>query len=571
MASDDVKIQISAPGADQAKTALTDVAAAERKVGDAADASAKKAAGAYDQAKAKLQAYERAAKKLAYTIERKGKATDAERRRLERLNRATDGYRRRLARVDQATSASVTTTNKLASSVKTMIGSYLGLQGVIRLVAFLRAEMDRVDETTRSAIESLRAVLALSALAGERQATQQAIMDMTVDSGGRTIEEVATSYYTLRGGTYGMDPKKQIGLMDEAVKLGKTDLKSPLDPIVNLFTTLASQYSDKSPRELSNLISYTNEAAKSSAGEMARYLPDVTTAAQTGGVPIAQALAMFSFATRKGGGVAKSGQSVKSALLGLLAPTPNVKKQLADYGYPAGGDLTARLAWLAANASKLPPELQAELGGREGLQAVSAIAQSPEEFVAEIEGAQGALAAPGSLVGDRLASMYQDSPSQRHLDQTKQSEEMLRQRDYSDEAMREQSLAAFNDLMLERILGRGIMYSLHSGVDRGIRSFTGRAHRQPGGTIMNAMQQMLGEGYAPADIMKTLGPSLDASDFTGGLAGVDDDDLVSHSRQQMQSAGHRPMQGDVYNGGTHYHVADGNDPAGRPLTPAGAE
>jgi hypothetical protein len=195
-----------------------------------------------------------------------------------------------------------TAADRLLGSVKGLVGGYLGLQGILRVLGAIREEHERATEATLRHAEALREVLSLSSLQGERPRTIAAIQAMAV-SAGRPVEQVAAAYNTLLGGTAGMDRARQQGLMQEALAHGKAAPTASLEALVNLFATTATQAPQLSPRQISNLLSVTGEQAKGTVGEIAASLPNVLTAASAGGVGPEVAAATFSFATRAGGGV----------------------------------------------------------------------------------------------------------------------------------------------------------------------------------------------------------------------------------------------------------------------------
>ncbi len=570
MGTDELKIPVTVPGADDAKRKLHGVAAAQKKVGDAGQAAGKKLADGYDRAQKRLKLLEAKINNLRYAMNASGRATADQTRRMQQLTRAAGGYRSRLQEVDSATSKVTGATNALTGGVGSLIQGYLGLRGIMWILGKLQQETEKVDETTRKLAESLRAVLALSALKGERQETQDAIQKMAVDA-GRKVEEVAPAYYTLLGGTAGMAPERQQGLMRQALLMAKTDPTAGIDPIVNLLTTIASQNPDMSPRQIGNLVSKTIEQAKSTPEEMAQYLPDVLSAAKAGKAPIGLATAMFSFSTRKGGGVAKSGQAVKSAMLGLLAPSPDVAKELAKYGYQSGASLEEKINWMASAGGQLPPELQTALGGRRGIQAVTAIADAPGEFAAERRLMTGALNAEGSLLKDRLTEMYGESPAQRYLDQLNQLDVMLESEYVDPDAMPDQVMVKLNELIETRTFGTTLWKYPGQSLRWLHRNITGEPMMYVEGTPNRALQNLVLEGYSPQDVMGVLGSVADES-TTYRKGGYTED-----FRQQLQDAGAQPMQGDTYNyygsvqnGGTKYEMTGKQDPAGQPRTPAGA-
>lgn len=504
---DDLKIPVTMPGAEKAKRDLDRLATGETKLGRAAEEAG-----------------------------RKGKKAGRD---------AAEGKKEAAGWTD-----------RLAGKLKGLLGAYVGLRLARTILASLTEETEKMDAATRKAAESMTALLALSALKGERPEVQQAVWQMAVGA-GRPIEQVAPAYYALLGGTVGMARERQQALMQQALLMGRTDPQAALAPIVGLFTTMATQQPQLSPQQIGNLLSQTIEAAKATTAEMAAALPSILSVAKVGGVPIQVPAAMFAFGTRRGGGVAEMGTAVRATMLGLLAPPAELQKRLAGFGFPARGDLMARIQWLLAAGPGMPPELQEALGGRRGIEAVAAIAAEPRAFEAEIAMMGGALGAPGSLLQQRLAEMYGEVPAQRYVTQLQQLE-VLREREYQDpRVLREKAQIDLAELIdrrrgLSPFRRKGARWYLNRLRDLGWDPRIGMRPAQRG------MADLLEQGYAAQDILDIVYPE---TTWAGGPS-------LESMEQMLRAGGAQPMQLNL--GGTHYHQDERRDPAGRPRTPVGA-
>jgi len=495
--ADDVKIPISVPGAKESKAALDGVADSLHKVGD--------------------------------TAKRSGAEAHAETSKLGDV------------------------THKLAQGVQALVGSYLGLQGVLKLLQGIREEHERELAVTLRQTEAMRGLLALSSLAGQRPEVQAQVQQMAV-AAGKSVEQVAPAYYTLLGGTAGMDKARQQGLMQQSLLMSRMDPSASLDSIVNLMATLGTQQPGMSPLQIGNLLAGTLEQAKGTAGEMAGSLPDVLSAARVGGVDPATAAAMFSFATRQGGGVRRSGTAVRAAMMGLMAPTPDAMKAMTEAGMPAAGGLMARLDWLAKAGTNLPPELLAKVGGREGIAAVSAVSGDPGGFAAEIAAANQYMNMPGSLMQGSLAGMFGEVPSQRMLDQINMIKSAGDIESNKPAAMEADMRLEFRDLLAKRRgMGAATRWVKRTG-NLAYWGVTGEAIPEIDAAAQ-AMEDLVVEGYAPQQVLDTLLPAQDRGASSADFRGL------------MTKAGARTMQapGATYHGGTHYHNQDKSDPAGKPV------
>lgn len=516
--ADDVKIPISTPGAKDAKRDLDGVADSLHKVGDTAKRSG-------------------------------GEAV-------------------------RETGALHDVTGKLAQGVMSLVGSYAGLQGVLKLLQGIREEHERELQVTLRHTEAQRGLLMLTQVSGERPETQKQLMQMAV-AAGRPVEQVAPAYYTLKSGTAGMAPERQQGLMSAALAMGKTDFSADLNAIVNLFSTLGAQNPDLSPTQISNLAWQTVNQAKATPSEMAAYLPPILSTGGAAGIDPATLAAAFSFSTRAGGGAARSGTAVSATLMGLLRPSSESKKALEALGYPSRGGLMERVNWVAGQGESLPPELEAALGGRRGIEFVAALTRDPAGFAAEIAGSRAAMNAPGSEVARELGKLYGEAPAQRMLDQIRSIGVAADVAENDPAALERKLRLGFRDLLAKRMGAGAATRWIGRMGNEAYAGLTGSAIGQVD-PVMAAMEELVVAGYEPEAVISTVLGGLGERGYSGNIGGYGTGarDYRAPAGQTeaevfrgwLQAAGRRPMQAPaaVYQGGTHYHNENKNDPAGKP-------
>jgi len=448
-----------------------------------------------------------------------------------------------------------------ATAVKSLVAGFIGVQGLIRALGKVADELREIDEISRRTFESLRGIMALSQVQGATKETKQAV-EAFARATGRSTWEVAPAYYTFMGGTAGLAPERQQALLKQAALFYKTDPTANLASVVGLFSTLGTQQPQLKAQQIGNILSRTIEQAKATPQEMAQYLPNVLSAAKAGGADLATAMAMFSLATRAGGGVAKSGTAVTSLLMGLLTPAADVGKQLGAYGYKAGATLEEKVGWLAGAGEKLPAELQAQLGGRRGLEAVAALASQPQAFRAEVAGAHAALTGQRDQLADRLRSMYGEDEAQRYLQQIFEAEVIGEQFKTSDKAMMEQAELKLTQRLLEEG-GSGTVFRWLVGLRQKHQRLVGRSPMAPYESegLYGEAFEMLHAGASIDDILIAFRAAREADMPTGIGAGQ------QAFRRMVLDRGIERMQGGpviVNNGGTLNYNADRQSPAGRP-------
>lgn len=427
--------------------------------------------------------------------------------------------------------------NKLGDAVKTAIGAWATWAAARRALELWRQEMEQIERTTRSTLRASRSLMALSAFRGARPATQAAVLRMAAEA-GRPTDEVLRSYYTLAGGTAGMARSRQAGLMRQALMMGRTDLEAPLEPLVGLFSAIGTQQPKLTPQQIGNLVSQTIESAKATPGQMAAFLPRLLSAGSAAKMDPAMSMGLFAFATRQGGRTEVSATAARSAMLGLLAPTPERLKEMQPFGFPSQGGIMERVEWLRQRGAQLPSTLQAELGGREGIEAVAAIIAKPKEFQADVAAARRAQAAPYSLLEQRMQQVYSDMPAQRWLDVARSSEILAQIEHIRPETMRVPAIKAFREAYRRRQGMGPIARTYTRGFDLITQLVSGDLGEAPD-PQQRALEELLDEGYAPTDLMAL---PIDV----GGLGfRVRKQPYLDRFRGQLQERGAKPMQAPV--------------------------
>lgn len=403
--------------------------------------------------------------------------------------------------------------DRLTSVGKQLIGAWAGWAGISRLIASAREELQRIEETSRRAIESMRGLMALSNLGMARPELRKQLFGLSTTF-GVPMERLAPAYYTLAGGTAGMSPERRRGLMTQALLMGKTDTRADLESMVSLFSAMGMQQPGLTPLQIGNLASRTIEQAKATPSEMAEFLPTVLSTAVAGKVEVPTAMAMFAFASRMGGGVAKSGTAVRSTMLGLINMPKDRMQKMRRFGFRPEWSLMQKISWLAEQGGRLPEELAAQLGGRRGIEAVSAIAAQPEVFRQEVSTIREALAAPASLFRERLAGMYGEQPAQAMVDAGAQIAALREQHRTRDEVLLGEQGRDMLDLITER---EGMPLALRKGREWGLTTMQALLGGERAGRLLQPTRQayvgLLARGWTPKQIAEVVAPKFPSANL----------------------------------------------------------
>ena len=455
--------------------------------------------------------------------------------------------------------------SRLVSTIKGLVGAYLGLAGVRWVLNTLREETERVDAATRKATESLRGLLAMSALKGERAEVQQKVLALATER-GVAPEEMASAYYALQRGTAGMDTGRRDELMRQAAMMAKTAPGTSLEGMTKLFATIATQQPQLSPEQIGNLVSTAVERAGATPEEAAGELPVILRTARAAGVEPETAAAMFSLVGRKGGGVEASA-ALRAAMLAVLEPS--AAKDLQKYGFPERAGLAEKLQWLGTRGGALPPEMLAGLGGRRAFEAVSLLAE-PGALEKETEMMRGAVAGGGSVLEQRLRETGEEVPSQRWLEILKQAEVASQVQDIQPDELREQAVLKMREALRKK-RGQGpVSRALEQGVDQFLRGVTGKVVTEFE-SVEESLKRVELEAGVPFEKVMEEAPE----EYVPLPPGVDERIRAAHKEWWEKRRGREPVfippgvqqSSVIYQGGTHFHGTF-EDPAGRAIPPA---
>ena len=395
-------------------------------------------------------------------------------------------------------------TKGLTTAVGGLVAGYAGLSGVRAIVAGIREEIEKMSKTTREALESLRAVQALTMMQGRGKEEADYLKQMTVKTGVK-LGELAPAYYTLLGGTAGQKEEVQKALFQQAVMMKKVDPSTDLNDAVNLMTTIKNQYPDLSAQQIGNMASKTLEQAKSTTPQMTNALPRLLSTSKALKLDKETGPALFSLLSRGLGDPAEASTSANALLFGLVNPPQNIISEMESLGFDTSWPLEKKLLWLGKNGSRLSEQAAIQLGGRRGIKALPAIGFEEGALQKEKDIIKRGMYSPKGLMKQRLVNMYGEDKAQMFLDQTK-SLEAANERFYMRDERARIDMAKKLRERITQARGSGAMTRGGRIAGAGVLDVFGAEPETFLSDPGDAMFKLLEEGYTWEDIENNILP-----------------------------------------------------------------
>jgi TP901 family phage tail tape measure protein len=163
---------------------------------------------------------------------------------------------------------------------------------------------------------------------------RNSILDYAASS-TQSIEDINASIYDAISA--GEDYKTSLGLLEAAEQLGVAT-KADLNTAINLLKPTLNAFgeSTESAADFADILFTTVKTGKTTLGELAPVLANVTGIANNAGVPFSDLAAAIAALTASGVETSQAVTQIKGALTAVLAPTEQAKKAAQELGIALG-------------------------------------------------------------------------------------------------------------------------------------------------------------------------------------------------------------------------------------------
>lgn len=183
--------------------------------------------------------------------------------------------------------------------------------------------------------------------------------------GRRPVEQVADAWYNLRSKSGGLSDTAQMGILREALEMGRTDPSLPLDTLVDMFSLYAKQSGITDANRIQNVLQQTITDAGGSGADVAAYMPQFLPVGMAGGLSPAQTAGLWAYVTTQQDSASRATTGLRATFMGLQGKgTPESQKLLQGLGVTPQMDFLQKIGLLSqANLSLADAE---QIAGREG-------------------------------------------------------------------------------------------------------------------------------------------------------------------------------------------------------------
>lgn len=202
--------------------------------------------------------------------------------------------------------------------------------------------------------------------------------------GRREFSEVAGAWYNLRSKAGGLGEKQQMGILREAIELGRTDPATPLDQLVDMMTLYAKQTGEGDANKIQNVVAQTIREAGSSTEGVSRYMPQFLPVGKAGGLSGAEAAGVWAYATTQMADPSIATTGLRATFMGLQGKgNPEARRMMRRMGIREEDDFFSKIGALSGRYQEGRLNLgQAEqIAGREGSAVLLRLLENPEAML----------------------------------------------------------------------------------------------------------------------------------------------------------------------------------------------
>ncbi len=584
---DDVKIPVGAPGARKAARDLRGVAAAQRQVGQAGGAAGKKLAGGYERAQGRLNRLNKRVKELRWNMQRAGGGTDAQRLKLRRMSDTAARLGKRLKRVGEDGSGAL---NKLgqAAGVNTSLFANWQLAAVAAgaaVVAMVMRAREAMKELRREMRQWYREFVDLSrqpmtgALARIRGATEADTVGWMHRTGRKysiAPEEARDMAFEMESG---LDPAQVGGkaafedIQDAGYKFMRAEKASGGTAsglaIAAFEAGIATRPADFK-RFYAKVSAYAGKS-KVSPEQIGQIAAELLPAAVAAGISEDQFLAMASAMSFR----IKRPDLLRTTLERMIRAAGTNSEGLSRAAEATGrklGQMSAveimELQSDIISGAMRDRGVQGAMAAAEQLKLPAELAQIyPKAFDPAVRRRMRGLLAIGSAatwegtVGSRYREVRGSTESQEYSSRLgkQQAKQRAGQENALFAVLENRAEAKVTEMMGAGENIPGVWEAGPRGKEKAIRKY-----------ILDYLYEAVARidpESLPDDQARREWRDASGDITTAGILGYRSSGA---GEERVQSAARFAQRyGDVYQGGTHYHINDGRDPAGQAAAPKG--
>ncbi|MEA3366668.1 MAG: hypothetical protein U9R68_00990 [Planctomycetota bacterium] len=318
----------------------------------------------------------------------RAKQTGETNRKLRETARQTD----RLGRgVEDAGRKAKKSGGLFAGLGRKLMGLAAGVVGIQQITRAIQAQTRALEENAEAAAKQQNALLRLQFLGDFFQEKPELRKEVgaLAEFGRRPFEEVAGAWYNLRSKNAALSSEGRMGILREALEMGRTDPEMPLDQLVDMFSLYAKQSGETDANRIQNVLQQTITEAGGSGADVAAYMPRFLPIGISGGLSPSQAAGLWAYGTTQESEASVATTGLRAIMMGLQGKgTPQGAKLLQQYGVTQNMGFFEKLK--ALSAADIDLATAETLFQREGAAMGLAMLRDPDALMRTIGSVTGA-------------------------------------------------------------------------------------------------------------------------------------------------------------------------------------
>ncbi len=275
-------------------------------------------------------------------------------------------------------------------------GAVIG--GAVAAGAAALAVSKGIRESSAEALgfaDSMTALLSLGNNAKNFKQIRAQVEELSITS-GKSVAEIANGMFTLQSATSNLSQAIRDDLLRESIELSKAN-GTQLEPTLNALTTVFQIYGKevKNVADLQNKLQLAQQRGKLTFDDLARFMPEVSAAAQAMGFSLNEVNAALTVATIKGG----RSETTFTGLRNVFLRIHDAEKK--------GISLTGTFAEKLEQLSRVDPNTLKELFGAESIAVINNLVKGVAQFNRELEITKNV---QGDIAGDTIKNRLENDP-----------------------------------------------------------------------------------------------------------------------------------------------------------------
>jgi len=242
--------------------------------------------------------------------------------------------------------------SRFTSGLSSWAAGLFGITATIAVVTrAIQVQGEALKEHARIAAEQQKKLLALQAMGTFFEEHPEARKEVAAyaEFGRRPIPEVTEAWYALESKGAGLTEEQKVGIMREALELGRMEPEADLKGIIEVFSLYAKETGEQNINLIQNVLRTTLSKAGAELSELSQYLPQFQSLGIAAGLTGEEAAGLWAYATTRTGKPETATVGLRNIFMALQGKgTPESQELLPQLGITPEMGFYEQISQLAA-------------------------------------------------------------------------------------------------------------------------------------------------------------------------------------------------------------------------------